>query len=260
VTEDTSQVVVAYYAWCMAQITVTEAPARLTKGAGRYPQPAVLLARLGVDLRHEGQGLGAALLQDVLARLTALSSDIGCRGLLVHAESPEARKFYLHLVPEFEASPTDELHLVLLMKDIRGPSSHDYAVRSVPPEAAEHRSEPVTRAPAPGQELGAESFPQAAISIRAGEPFHDCEVEGSAITLHRPQPRDLGGQVLGLGARHDDRVYSHPRAGRPSRRDKARQYPTAAFGMMAEYTGQILIGREPPAGWVCVPVIGEQAG
>ena len=44
---------------------------------------------------------------------------IGCRGLLVHAENHEARAFYLHLVPEFEQSPTDELHLVLLMKDIR---------------------------------------------------------------------------------------------------------------------------------------------
>ena len=31
----------------------------------------------------------------------------------------EARDFYIHLVPEFEPSPTDQLHLVLLMKDIR---------------------------------------------------------------------------------------------------------------------------------------------
>ena len=30
----------------------------------------------------------------------------------------QARAFYLHLIPEFEQSPTDELHLVLLMKDI----------------------------------------------------------------------------------------------------------------------------------------------
>jgi len=44
---------------------------------------------------------------------------VGCRGLLVHAESEEARAFYLHLVPEFEPCPTDDLHLVLLMKDIR---------------------------------------------------------------------------------------------------------------------------------------------
>lgn len=118
VTDEGSRVV-AYYAWCMAQLAITEAPARLATGAGRYPQPVALLARLGVDVHHEGRGLGAALLRDVLARLAALSSDIGCRGLLVHAESAEARKFYLHLVPEFEVSPTDELHLVLLMKDIR---------------------------------------------------------------------------------------------------------------------------------------------
>jgi hypothetical protein len=31
---------------------------------------------------------------------------------------PQARDFYLHPVPEFEPSPTDEFHLVLLMKDI----------------------------------------------------------------------------------------------------------------------------------------------
>jgi hypothetical protein len=39
--------------------------------------------------------------------------------LLVHAESVAARDFYRHLVPEFETSPTDDLQLVLLMKDIR---------------------------------------------------------------------------------------------------------------------------------------------
>ncbi len=78
-----------------------------------------LLARLGVDARHEGQGLGAALLQDVFARLVELSDGMGCRGLLIHAETPQARDFYLHLLPEFEPSPTNDLYLLLLMKDIR---------------------------------------------------------------------------------------------------------------------------------------------
>jgi hypothetical protein len=119
VTEEAARAVVAYYAWCMAQVTVTEAPERMRKGAGRCPQPVALLARLGVDIRHESRGLGAVLLQDVFARLAQLSSDIGCRGLMVHAESAEAKKFCLHLVPEFEPSRTDDLHLVLLMKDIR---------------------------------------------------------------------------------------------------------------------------------------------
>ena len=67
---------------------------------------------------HERRGLGAALLQDVIARTAAVGRAIGCRGLLVHAGTPRARDFYRHLIPEFEPSPTDELHLVLLMKDI----------------------------------------------------------------------------------------------------------------------------------------------
>lgn len=119
VTDHGSDRVVAYYAWCMAQIHTEAAPERLRRGAGRDPQPVALLARLGVDVGHEGHGLGAALLQDVFVRLLELSSGIGCRGLLIHAESHSARRFYLHLVPEFEPSPTDPLHLVLLMKDIR---------------------------------------------------------------------------------------------------------------------------------------------
>lgn len=119
VTQPGQAEVVAYYAWCMAQINIEDAPARLRKGAGRYPQPVALLARLGVSTAHEGWGIGAGLLQDVLARTMALGDEIGCRGLLVHSESPEARDFYRHLIPEFESSPTDDLHLILLMKSIR---------------------------------------------------------------------------------------------------------------------------------------------
>ena len=91
VTPHNSNEVVTYYAWLMAHLEVGDAPQRLRKGAGRYPQPIALLARLGVDVRHEGRGLGAALLQDVVARLLELSDDIGCRGLLIHAESEDAR-------------------------------------------------------------------------------------------------------------------------------------------------------------------------
>lgn len=118
VTQPSNVEVVAYYAWCMGSIEIADAPARLRKGAGRYPQPVALLARLGVSTRHEGRGLGAGLLQDVISRTAQLGAEIGCRGLLVHAETAEARDFYVHLVPAFEPSPTDPLHLVLPMKDI----------------------------------------------------------------------------------------------------------------------------------------------
>ena len=118
VTPTNSTEVVAYYAWCMAAIAVETAPPRLGKGAGRYPQPVALLARLGVSFHHERRGLGAALLQDVIARAAAVGREIGCRGLLVHAETPQARDFYRHLIREFEPSPSDDLHLVLPMKDV----------------------------------------------------------------------------------------------------------------------------------------------
>ena len=119
VTKVDQAAVVAYYAWCMASVAIPDLPERLRRGAGRYPQPIALLARLGVDEGHEGHGLGAALLLDVITRVASLSDAIGCRGLLVHAESEQARSFYEHLIPEFERSPTDPLHLLLLLKDIR---------------------------------------------------------------------------------------------------------------------------------------------
>ena len=109
-----------YYAWCVATIASADAPARLRRGAGRYPQPIALLARLGVSIEHEGRGLGAGLLRDVIRRTAQAGHEIGCRGLLVHAETENARAFYLHAVPEFETSPTDRFHLVLMMKDILG--------------------------------------------------------------------------------------------------------------------------------------------
>ncbi|MDQ1518256.1 MAG: hypothetical protein QOE80_4086, partial [Actinomycetota bacterium] len=92
------------------------------KGGGRYPQPVALLARLGVDIGHEGRGLGAGLLQDVFLRLLLLSKEIGCRAFLIHVESNDARDSYRHLVPEVQESPTDPLHLV--MKDIRRTLTH----------------------------------------------------------------------------------------------------------------------------------------
>ena len=118
VTEPDSVDVVAYYAWSMASIAIEDSPTTLRKGAGRYPQPVALLARLGVALDHEGRGLGAGLLADVIGRTAQLGAEIRCRGLLVHAETAGARDFYLHLIPEFEQSPTDDLHLVLLLKDV----------------------------------------------------------------------------------------------------------------------------------------------
>jgi predicted N-acetyltransferase YhbS len=87
------------------------------KSAGRSPVPIILLARLGVDVTAQGQGLGTALVKDAMLRASQAAEIIGARALLIHAESDRARGFYLHLA-EFDVSPTDPLHLMLLMSEI----------------------------------------------------------------------------------------------------------------------------------------------
>lgn len=108
--------VVGYYALAAASVVHAEAPRRVSKGLARHPIPVFLLARLAVDLSEQGAGLGGALLKDALLRAAGAAEEIGARALLVHAMDDEARRFYEHF--GFEPSPTDPLHLFLLMKDL----------------------------------------------------------------------------------------------------------------------------------------------
>lgn len=117
VIADATGRVVGYHALAATAIAPADAPSRLLRRAGRGPIPAILLARLGVDVSAQGLGLGAALLKDAMLRAYRASRSIGARPLLIHAESDAARGFYLHLA-EFQASPTDPLHLILPMATI----------------------------------------------------------------------------------------------------------------------------------------------
>jgi len=110
--------VLGYYALTMGGVDHSLAPGQVTKGQPRYPIPVIILARLGVDISAQGQGLGRALVVDALRRAEMVSDQIGCRAFVIHAKDEAARECYLGLA-EFEPSPTDELHLFLLMKDLR---------------------------------------------------------------------------------------------------------------------------------------------
>ncbi len=111
--------IAGFYALSAAGVEPEDAPRRLALGAGRHPIPVVILARLGVDLGEQHRGLGTALLRDALLQTVSVANTVGVRALLIHAESPDAAAFYLRFDPAFERSPSDPLHLVLLMKNIR---------------------------------------------------------------------------------------------------------------------------------------------
>jgi GNAT superfamily N-acetyltransferase len=110
--------VVGFHALTAAQLEREAATARVIKGMPRYPIPVVLLARLAVDESVAGRGLGAWLLRDAMTRTLAAADTIGVRALLVHAIDDQARAFYLH--HGLRPSPTDPLHLMILLKDIAG--------------------------------------------------------------------------------------------------------------------------------------------
>ncbi|MFF0172131.1 GNAT family N-acetyltransferase [Micromonospora profundi] len=116
--EHPDQRVAGYYALAAGSVAPADASPRLQQGAGRYHQPVVILTRLGVDRSAQGVGLGRALVVDALRRIASAAEVIGVRAVLIHCATDAARDFYQRLA-KFEASPTDPMHLLLLMKDLR---------------------------------------------------------------------------------------------------------------------------------------------
>jgi GNAT superfamily N-acetyltransferase len=66
---------------------------RLRKYLPAYPLPVLRLARLGVDRRVQGHGIGKALLRHVLSFAVDQRDSIGCLGVVTDAK-PEAVPFY----------------------------------------------------------------------------------------------------------------------------------------------------------------------
>jgi predicted N-acetyltransferase YhbS len=115
VTTDGSTVI-GYYALSVGQVEPNKGTARLLKGQPTgHSVPVVILARLAVDSRHQGRGLGRSLLQNALLRCVHAAQAVGIRAIAVHAHA-EATGFYEGF--GFEPSPTDPTHLILLMKDV----------------------------------------------------------------------------------------------------------------------------------------------
>jgi len=70
--------------------------ARLRKRLPASPLPVLRLARLGVDTRAQGHGLGTALLRQVLTLAVLQRDHMGCVGVVTDAK-PEAVSFYERL-------------------------------------------------------------------------------------------------------------------------------------------------------------------
>jgi predicted N-acetyltransferase YhbS len=111
------QAVVVYDSLTVGEVAYDDAPGRLSKGLARHPVPIMLLARLAVSVGSQGRGLGAGLLKDAMKRTLQAADIAGIRAFVVHAKDEDTRRFYEHF--GFAPSPTDPLHLFVLIKEIK---------------------------------------------------------------------------------------------------------------------------------------------
>jgi len=108
--------VVGYYALAAGAIEQATVPGKFRRNMPD-PIPVVVLARLAVDRSQQGRGLGRAMFRDAAHRTAQAADTIGIRGIVVHAISDDARKFYVAL--GFDSCPAEAMTLVVTLKDIR---------------------------------------------------------------------------------------------------------------------------------------------
>jgi predicted N-acetyltransferase YhbS len=108
--------VVAYYSLALSALHRRESTGRVRRNMPE-PIPAMLLARLAVDLTAQSEGLGRHLLRDAMLRTLDAAEIAGIRILLVHAIDEPAKEWYRQF--DFLESRTDPLQLMLLLADLR---------------------------------------------------------------------------------------------------------------------------------------------
>jgi predicted N-acetyltransferase YhbS len=105
-----------YYALSSGAVTAASVTGRFRRNMPD-PIPVALLGRLAVDHAWQKQGVGRALFRDAALRVANAADSIGIRGIVVHAISEEARKFYIAL--GFNECPGQPMMLAVTLNDLR---------------------------------------------------------------------------------------------------------------------------------------------
>jgi ribosomal protein S18 acetylase RimI-like enzyme len=109
--------VVGYFSLTMGSVLRQDAPAKLVRGMPAYPIGTVLLARLAVDRRDQGNGVGALLLSEALRKAVDAGEAAAARLLIVDAIDDQAVRFYQRF--GFVGAPEHPLRLYRRMKEVR---------------------------------------------------------------------------------------------------------------------------------------------
>ena len=83
--EDAPRTVLGYFTLAMASVPRDRFPKKYVRGLPPYDLPLILLARLAVDRRFGGRGLGHALISEALRISVRVADEVGCRCIITDA-------------------------------------------------------------------------------------------------------------------------------------------------------------------------------
>lgn len=117
VLTDDGETVIGYYSLASHSVDIDRVNPMLAKGQSRdFPIPSVILARLAVDVAHQGNRLGERLLADAIRRAIAAAESVGIALFVVDALDDEAAEFYEQY--GLERWPADSLRLFARLRDL----------------------------------------------------------------------------------------------------------------------------------------------
>lgn len=85
IDEGAPRTVIGYFTLAMASEPHDAFPRKYVRGLPPYNLPLILLARLAVDRRFSGKGLGHALISEAFKIALRAADDVGCRCIITDA-------------------------------------------------------------------------------------------------------------------------------------------------------------------------------
>jgi GNAT superfamily N-acetyltransferase len=85
VDEGAPRTVLGYFTLAMARVPRDAFPKKYVRGLPPYDLPLILLARLAVDRRFGGRGLGHALISEAFRISLRVADEVGCRCIVTDA-------------------------------------------------------------------------------------------------------------------------------------------------------------------------------
>jgi GNAT superfamily N-acetyltransferase len=126
VDESAPRIVLGYFTLATSSVPRDRLPQKYVRGLPPYDLPLILLARLAVDRRFSGRGLGHALISEALKITLRVADEVGCRCIVTDAY-PEKAGWYARygFIPLEGASASGPQRMFLDVRTIRRASSFE---------------------------------------------------------------------------------------------------------------------------------------